>query len=207
YLFSYRPFSINGGSIHSNGIASVTDDKKAKKFFTENEIGINEKLPIIRGSLQSHIGEAILQAKSKNLLTGYKLNYNRVHYNIYKELLILPTTLKREGFEKLLSLNLSNKNYRLVESAFINDLSDGSNFQTAQDVFFKNNKDVNGTLNFSAMEYAIFNSFEACKFMGTILGPYQTPEKIKKVNYFSLAILFVRRFLSSKFNRYYLPER
>ena len=206
YLFSYRPFSINGGSRHSNGIASVTDDTKAKKFFSESSIPINQTLPIIRGSLQSHIAEAILKAKSKNLLSGYRLHFNRIHHNIYSELILLPSNLKIQGLEILLTLKLSNKNYRLVKSALLSTTTDGSNLKTTQEIFFNNNANFNGTLKFCSSECQINNSYDASKFIGLILGLYKRPALIKKVNYFSLAILFIRRLLSSKFNRYYLPE-
>ena len=104
-----------------------------------------------------------------------------------------------------MSLKLSNKNYRLVKSALLST-TEGSNLKTTQEVFFNNNANFNGTLNFCSSEYQINNSYDACKFIGLILGQYKRPALIKKVNYFSLAILFIRRLLSSKFNRYYLPE-
>ena len=156
--------------------------------------------------MQSHIAEAILQAKSKNLLPGYRLHFNRIHHNIYSELLPFPSNLKIQGLEMLLSLKLSNKNYRLVKSALLNTTSDGSNLKNTHEVFFNNNANFNGSLNFCFSEYQINNSYDACKCIGLILGQYKRPAIIKKVNYFSLAILFIRRLLSSKFNRYYLPE-
>ena len=46
YLYSFRPFSINGGSGHSNGIASVVHEQKALLFFTENSIKIHPNITI-----------------------------------------------------------------------------------------------------------------------------------------------------------------
>ena len=93
YLYSFRPFSINGGSSHSNGIASVSDNHKAQRFFTENTLGINQTIPVIRGSIQSHVAEAFLQAQKANLLSKYKLYLNRIHLNIFRELFSLECKL------------------------------------------------------------------------------------------------------------------
>ena len=78
--------------------------------------------------------------------------------------------------------------------------------KTDGSVFFNQFNQSNASLNFFSSKYGIVNSYEACNFIATLLGPYSMPSIIKKVNYFSLAILFIRRLLSSKFNRYYLPE-
>ncbi|MFN4974345.1 MAG: glycosyltransferase family 2 protein, partial [Bacteroidota bacterium] len=97
YLYSFRPFSISGGSRHSTGIASVSDNEKAQRFFEENALNINQKIPVIRGSIQSHIAESFLQAKNANLLKGIVLNFDRIHFNIYQDLLVLDRDLKKDG--------------------------------------------------------------------------------------------------------------
>lgn len=206
YLFSYRPFSINGGSIHSTGITSVTNDVKAKMFYTESKILVNKQVPIIKGSLQSHIAESILQAKANNLLVDIRVDYNRIHYNIYKELILLPSILKVQGLENLLSLNLNTRNYKLAYQALMNSKQELENEKTDASIFFTQLNNTNSSLNFKSYEYGIVNSYEASKFIGTLLGTYTIPRIIKKVNYISILILFVRRFISNHFNKYWLPE-
>ena len=206
YLYSYRPFSISGGSIHSTGITSVTNEAKAKTFLTEGKILVNDKMPIIRGSLQSHIAESILQAKAQNLLVDIHLDYNKIHLNIYNELINHPENLKIEGLEILSKLNLNRKNYQLIHQALMITRENMGKLKTDGSVFFNQFNQSNASLNFFSSKYGIVNSYEACNFIATLLGPYSMPSIIKKVNYFSLAILFIRRLLSSKFNRYYLPE-
>jgi hypothetical protein len=206
HLYSYRPFSISGGSIHSTGISSVTNDVKAKIFLTEGKIPVNDRMPIIRGSLQSHIAESILQAKAQNLLVDIHFNYNRIHQNIYNEVVNLPDNLKIEGLEILSNLNLNRKNHKLIHQALISTRKEMGTVKTDKSGFFNQFNYSNASLSFRSSKYGIINSYEACNFIATLLGPYSMPSIIKKVNYFSLAILFVRRFLSSKFNRYYLPE-
>jgi glycosyltransferase involved in cell wall biosynthesis len=206
YLYSYRPFSISGGSIHSTGITSVTNEAKAKIFLTEGKILVNDRMPIIRGSLQSHIAESILQAKAQNLLVDIHLDYNRIHQNIYNELINHPENLKIEGLEILSKLNLNRKNYQLIHQALMSTRKDMGKLKTDNSLFFNQFNQSNASLKFFSSKYGIINSYEACNFIATLLGPYSMPSIIKKVNYFSIAILFIRRLLSNKFNRYYLPE-
>lgn len=206
YLYSYRPFSINGGSIHSNGISSVTNEVKAKMFYAESKILINKKIPIIRGSLQSHIAEAILQAKENKLLVDIRVDYNRVHYNIYKELITLPRILKIQGLENLMNLNLSTKNYKLTHQALMKSRQELENVNKDANIFFNQQNNTNSRLNFNSCDYGIVNSYEASKFIGTLLGTYSIPRIIKKVNYISLVVLFVRRFFTRHFGKYCLPE-
>ena len=115
YLYSFRPFSINGGSWHSNGVASVNDNIKAQRFYIENKLTINKNLPVIRGSIQSHVAESFLQAKDVQLLQKFHLSINRIHYNIICDLRTLDLNIKKEGLIKLLTLPLNSDNRKLVE--------------------------------------------------------------------------------------------
>jgi hypothetical protein len=63
----------------------MTNDDRGKLFFSESRLEINAQIPIIRGSIQTHVAEAFLQAQKVNLLQHYKLNFQRVHKNIFNE--------------------------------------------------------------------------------------------------------------------------
>lgn len=203
YLYSFRPFSINGGSQHSNGISSVSDNTKAQRFFIENKLNINDEIPVIRGSIQSHVAESFLQAKNANLLKGIGLNYDRIHFNIYQELLVLNHELKKDGLLKLLSLKLNKQNKRLVEKELFltaNNKTDAKN--DISEVF---QMPVNGHLIFNCDSLNVENSYDASKLIGVVLGKYYLPHAIKKGNYISFALIFLQRKFTTFFSRYLLP--
>ncbi|MFN9998068.1 MAG: hypothetical protein ACK52X_00410, partial [bacterium] len=202
YLYSFRPFSISGGSRHSTGIASVSDNEKAQRFFEENALNINQKIPVIRGSIQSHIAESFLQAKNANLLKGIVLNFDRIHFNIYQDLLVLDRDLKKDGLLKLLSLQLNVRNKKLVEKELFlltNSKTDAKNHMS--EVF---QMPSNGHLIFHCDFLNVENSYDASKLIGTILGTYYLPKSFKKVNFVSFLLVYLKRKID-KICAKYLP--
>lgn len=202
YLYSFRPFSINGGSQHSNGISSVSDNNKAQRFYNENKLSINEKIPVIRGSIQSHVAESFLQAQNANLLKGFGLNYDRIHFNIYQELLVLNHELKKDGLLKLLSLQLNARNKKLVEKELfqlVNNKTDAKNHMS--EVF---QMPLNGHLIFNCDFLNVENSYDASKLIGTLLGTYYLPKSFKKVNFVSFLLVYLKRKID-KICAKYLP--
>lgn len=202
YLYSFRPFSINGGSYHSNGIASVSDKTKAQRFYNENKLSINDKIPVIRGSIQSHVAESFLQAQNANLLKGIGLNFDRIHFNIYQDLLVLDRDLKKDGLLKLLSLQLNVRNKKLVEKELFliaNNKADAKNDMS--EVF---QMPVNGHLIFNCDSLNVENSYNASKLIGTLLGTYYLPKSFKKVNFVSFLLVYLKRKID-KICAKYLP--
>jgi hypothetical protein len=203
YLYSFRPFSISGGSRHSNGIASVTDDTKAQRFFAENKLEINQTIPVIRGSVQSHVAEAFLQAQKVNLLSDYRLNHDRIHLNIFNDLYSIDHALKKEGLERLLTLNLNSKNKKLVKRE-MELMNSCTNFVGIENMF-SSQIPLNGHLRFNCDSFGVENSYDASKLIGTILGKYQMPESIKKGKFFSFVLIYIIRKISVIFSRYLFP--
>jgi len=64
YLYSLRPFSVNGASSHSNGTSTRSTENKdaAKKYHSETRSEEIEHLGLVRNSIYSVIGESIFQA-------------------------------------------------------------------------------------------------------------------------------------------------
>lgn len=203
YLYSFRPFSISGGSRHSNGIASVSDDTKAQRFFTENKLEINQTIPVIRGSIQSHVAEAFLQAQNSSLLKDYRLNFNRMYFKIFNELSSIESNLKKEGLQTLLTLNLNSRIRKLVESEL--------HLMRTNNSFTKLNSEqsleipLNGHLRFNCDSFRVDNSYGASKLIGTIFGKYQMPESIKKGTFFSFVLIYIIRKISAIFSRFLFP--
>jgi len=203
YLYSFRPFSINAASRHSNGVASVTDSIKAQRFYTENKLTINKNLPVIKGSIQSHVAESFLQAKDVHLLQKFHLNINRIHYNIICELRALDFNLQKEGLTKLLTLPLNSVNRKLVEKELKRIMNQTVHKEDIQkhDVTLP----LNGHLNFNCDSLHVENSYDASRLIGTIIGKYKMPETIKEGNYFSFILIFIKRILTALLKKYLIP--
>ncbi len=205
YLYSFRPFSINGGSAKSTGQTTMSNNERGKLFFTESSIGINESMPIIRGSIQSHVAEAFLQAQKVNLLKNYHLNYKRVHQNILNEVTQLEEPLRSDGLKTLLNMQLSSSIRKQVETAFHNEkrienISDKPD-TTKQTI----SNSVAGYLFFDTTKFSIQNSYDACLFVGNLLGSYRFPSRIKHANSSAFIISYLKRKISPYLDRYLLP--
>jgi glycosyltransferase involved in cell wall biosynthesis len=203
YLYSFRPFSISGASNHSTGVASVTDNIKAQRFFAENKLEINQTIPVIRGSIQSHVAEAFLQAQNANLLKDYRLDYNRIYFNIFNDLCSMEHQLKKDGLEKLLTLNLNSKNKKLVQKE-MELMNTCTNFVGIENMF-SSQIPLNGHLRFNCDSFGVDNSYGASKLVGTILGKYQMPASIKKGTFFSFLLIYIIRKISIIFSKYLFP--
>lgn len=203
YLYSFRPFSINGGSRHSNGHVSFSDNQNILRFYSENKLTINKNIPVIRGSIQSHIAESFLQAKEAHLLQKFHLNINRIHYNIICDLRSLDLNNKKEGLTKLLTLPLNSDNRKLVEKELKRIMNQTVHKEDIQkhDVTLP----LNGHLHFNCDSLHVENSYDASKLIGTIIGKYKIPVTIKEVNYFSLILIFIKRKLSGLLSKYLIP--
>jgi len=205
YLYSFRPFSINGGSGHSNGFASVSHKQKAQIFFTENSIEINPNISIILGSIQTNVAEAFLQAQKVNLLKNYHLQLKRVHQNIFNEVIQLSEPLRTNGLQTLLGMHLHSSIRRQAAAAIRkeNQIENVSvKLDTTQHVI---SNSMPGYLYLDAGKFSVQNSYDACLFLGNLLGTYQMPAKIKRANLVSYGITFFRRKLSIYLQKYLLP--
>ena len=102
YLYSFRPFSVNGGSAKSTGQTTMTNDERGKLFFTESSIGVHESMPIIRGSIQTHVAESFLHQEMQ------------WHFLYQLLALVVPLPLKPMPVDfLLLELQLQQQKYRL----------------------------------------------------------------------------------------------
>ena len=65
YLYSFRPYTVNGASSHSNGVASLSgpEGKEAEQMFLAEEISLHAMLPYCP-SIPILVTESLLQAKS-----------------------------------------------------------------------------------------------------------------------------------------------
>lgn len=206
YLYSMRPFSINGGSEHSNGISSKLDSKKAKVFFEESNLEIHKKIPLINGSIQSCIAESFLQASDRGLVGNNKLNINKIKNNIYNDLKSCQGQIKIDGLIKLKEINLPKKLYIKVDKEIQKEIKniDSKNIILKKSYSFNINSKENGKISFNCDNFSVKNSYDACMLVGNILGNYMIPKSINKFNYYSVTIYFIRKYIKNKFKKYFL---
>jgi hypothetical protein len=206
YLYSFRPFSINGQSPHSTGYAIWSNNSKAGDLINESSIKVNQAMPLIRGSIITHVTEAFLQAKSVSLLTNFQIDFDKIHFNIFKELKQTPKEIKLSGLENLKKMTLNKKNRKLVEREIrmVNKskeiFTDGKNMNSINIV-----PKINGYVSFNCATLSINNSYDACQLCATLLGKYQQPLVILKVNYFSILLIVIKRSLSKIFFKFNIP--
>ena len=201
YLYSTRPFSINGGSQHSNGINSIYNKNAASNFFQETTIPIHQSIPVIKGSIQSSVAEAFMQAFDRGLVGNIPLDRKRVFSNIFGELCALDINLKTEGLRQLAALSHTGlKN--LVQKELVK--MENQNHGTGNSYGWKK---INGNcaLNINCNHFKVNNSFDACQLIDSLIGSYESPEKVIKANNISFILLYLSRLVKNKLENYILP--
>jgi hypothetical protein len=183
----------------------MTNDDRGKLFFSESRLEINAQIPIIRGSIQTHVAEAFLQAQKVNLLQHYKLNFQRVHKNIFNEVKHLSDPLRSNGLQVLMGMNIDTSLRKKIENELeIENIEQRSFVNSPQ----SENKIINiesGHLSLNAALFSIQNSYDACIFIGNLLGQYKMPEVTLKANTLSYAFSIVRRKMAIYLKKYLLP--
>ncbi len=206
YLYSMRPFSINGGSQHSNGINHFEgNNKKIERFFLENTKEFSPDFPIIPGTISSCVADAFLQAKNLGLVGSRVLNKFAYYENIFNELMAQPASQKLDGIKTLTTLNLPRrlKNRFKVEmesTGNVNASTLSSNEAIGSAVLTQND----GVIRIDCDSFAVKNAYDACQLTGNIFGKYHLPLSINRASYFAYALLAFRRKLDHVFDKYIL---
>lgn len=206
YLYSTRPFSINGGSKFSNGMSqSFSGNNLAKKFFEENALPICENFPIIQGSLSSSVAEAVSQASKRKLIGELNLNHNRHYENIYNDLLLKDEILRKQGLKILLELNITKALRRKVNHQLIL-LSKSEDITLFEKAMPKNlYSPSRDCLYIDCAKFDVKNSFDACQLAGNLLGGYKLPERIINSVFVSYVLLAISRQSKYFLKNYLLP--
>ena len=110
YIYSFFPFSINGGSAKSNGLSIHRKDDLHKIFFRESDIPLDPDIPAIPGSLSSAVADSFLVAQKLGLTNGVYLLNSRFYWKIFFELRnCANNALVGPGLVLLSELKCSNK--------------------------------------------------------------------------------------------------
>ena len=198
YIYSFRPFSVNGGSHHSSGQTSgySLEDKTGKLFFQEMDIPQNTKMNVIPGALTACVTEALLQANVFCFNDSLKINLKHSIKRIFQEISDKNEDLYNNAVSILQSLNLDNVHKRYIlkcKKRFSNHPKSNNNSKSNH--FFEEER----VLYVDSEEFGIADIYSACQFVGKILGNYQPPKHISAFSYanyfYTLYSRYINRFL------------
>lgn len=197
YIYSSRPFSINGSCATSNGIARGSDIEQqiSKDFFNELQSQVHPKMPLLDGDaqIQSCIAEAYLQAYDRGLTNGIKINYKKHLYKIF-ELIINQRVIRKDQLDKFLRLELPK---RLSKSALRAKYYVGEKKYTEDLYGAKGKSSV-----IKCKKFNINNVEEASIFLFDILGDYKKPKIVIKYNLLTILVSLALRKINKKLENF-----
>jgi glycosyltransferase involved in cell wall biosynthesis len=191
YVYSMRPMSINGGSIHSNGQSISRNDGKYEKFFNDIDIPINREIPVIPGSISSCIAESFLQAQENGLTCNLRLNKKKYLKLIKNEVLSIQNIEIRNS-----SISKLNKILKSPISQLI--------AKTNSKINKKNKLLSQKTMFLDSNLFEIKNIYDACNLTFKIYGPF-TPSNVTKIRFIDILVDRLVRIISKIFEKYKLP--
>jgi hypothetical protein len=107
-LFTEYPFSLNGGSSHSNGGSQLSGSDVASLFFEELDIPQHPLMPIIAGAASSSVVEAVLQCNEVLFQGSLRLNAKRFTQKMLAELDYCAPAVRKAGLAALLNSEFSH---------------------------------------------------------------------------------------------------
>jgi glycosyltransferase involved in cell wall biosynthesis len=178
YLYSSRPFSINGASGRSNGSTALFSRKvegEMRHFSLENDMGQNDQIQVIPGAVYSSFGEAMLQANRYCFDGRLTLSLRRLFMLIARDVARLSEERKGDAISELLRM-AERLGYKKVIEEYLNSLPLGKNTELRPDLkqmgIFER-----GQIMFWGNRHGISNVADAAQFVGELLNPYNFPEK------------------------------
>lgn len=208
YIFSTRPFSINGGSAKSNGQSIHRPDNFSEKFFNESDISINPLIPVIPGSIASCVGESFLQAQKLRLVGKLKLNQHRYHSLICKELGRLTSLdTKIRGLNTLLKIACSQRMrsriYRQIQLSTKDDTLE--RFSSPPSGSW-GNCHGNCRIRLDASQLGVKDVYSASLLADQLLDNYELPKTIIKFDLAALLVSTIYERILSQFRAYSLKS-
>jgi hypothetical protein len=198
YYYSTRPFSVNGGSVHSNGQASAASSDEARVFLSEADLPVHKKIFPVPGSIMSCVAEAFLQAQDRSFTNGIRLNENRYFSIIFNELAGKPRPVAIDGMRQLAQCDLPQKIQNKIQE-FLNNPETFS-FHMSPPVQTKDN-----FLSINAHDFGVQDVYGACSLAGGLLGKYSKPVRLKKADANRLMFTKVYGTLKKRLDTWELP--
>jgi glycosyltransferase involved in cell wall biosynthesis len=175
YLYSCRPFSINGGSGMSNGLSVFKMDNSIDRFFAESCIPMNEKIPVLSGSISSCVAEAFLQAQGLDLTANIKLSEYVYINKIVQELNSTSSALKAKAIDRVLALSSSRQLVKAIRRLLANSSASVCSYLYRDDTYKKYIQEYRRKLRLDTSELGISNVYSCSILLSRLLGPYSEP--------------------------------
>ena len=179
YLYSSRPFSINGASGRSNGSTALFSQKvegEMLHFLLENDIEQNDQIQVIPGAVYSSLGEAMLQASRYCFDGRLELSRRRLLKLIARDVARLSEERKRDASRDLFRM-ADRLGHRKAIEKYLNSLSVDKGNELRPDLkqcgIFER-----GQIRFWGHRHGISNVADAAQFVGEMLNPYSLPGRV-----------------------------
>lgn len=190
YLYSARPFSVNGASSQSNGTAFINDHNgnKTKRFYTDMDDRYVEGYPSVKGSVQSLIFEAFFQANLKCFNNNLKVSKIAMTRKIMEEV----SQLDKKTYESAI-LILKSSPFLIEIKGLMNQIIAKyplDNFKKSKNQPLVSDSDY---IKLRLPQNMFSNVQDAANLSSEILGKYETPSTYSKFNRLNLAITWVYR--------------
>lgn len=204
YLYSFEPFSINGTSSHSNGVARGASKKNelSLAFDAEQDTPVHPLMKLLDGAAQipSCLAEAFLRAQDLQLTAGISLNYY-IHTNKILKSIVGQSPARLDELKRFTSLDLPS-NVRKRALNYLNNPNLDSSFQI-QEKCARNYNEVVIDCSF----FGVRNIYDASILISKLrpMQDFDMGTPIKKMSLLSLALTFLNRIYKRKFNNFLLP--
>ena len=186
YMYSIRPFSINGASGHSIGASTSNshDDKNPLvRFIKEMDMPLHPKLPeIIQGSVVACVSEALLQANDHCYNGSLKINMCKVIRKIIREVSKSEPIRYRRVTEQLSRMTKESN----LEKCVIRSMRRFPNQSARSKIEFGLNAEQELIL--EASRFNVSNVYEASLLVHRIFGDYTMPSKVGTYSHYSKII-------------------
>ena len=179
YLYSSRPFSINGASGRSNGSTALFSQKvegEMLHFLLENDIEQNDQIQVIPGAVYSSLGEAMLQASRYCFDGRLALSRKRLLKLIARDVARLSEERKGDASRELLRM-ADRLGHRKAIEKYLKSLPVDKGNKLRPDLkqcgIFER-----GQIRFWGHRHEISNVTDAAQFVGVLLNPYSLPGRV-----------------------------
>ena len=183
YIYSLRPFSINGASKHSTGTLFTNKSKNKNPidlFRSEQDIGIHKKMRVIPNSIISLVVEALLQANDHCFNKKLKINFKKVIKKITKEILLQNHIDHTIALTELHSVAMINK-----VSFNIKKFSSNIKKSLIQDKVNHHYQSLKGSLFLDTKLFGVKDVYKASLLAGKILNDYSIPKQISSYSHYN----------------------
>jgi glycosyltransferase involved in cell wall biosynthesis len=194
YLYSMRPFSINGASAASNGTALANNDNQAayNTFVSELENEYRYIFGRIPGSVTAEALEALLQANIHHFAGRLNIAKRMAIFKICAELGAIGGARYAEGMLKVEAASKQCGLHNVFKIARLfskpktqNEIAPGPSVSS-------------NALTLNVSRFNVNDVFSAAEFSAALLGPYKQPSKIHQYSLANRIGSVMRRKLFSR---------